>query len=61
MTNQDNITASSEKRNYTSPDIECILMDKQISLQLDSNPMEGPGEAFFQSTTYNNQDPFQTT
>lgn len=61
MTKQDNSPTTSGKKSYSSPDIECIRMDSQISLQLDSNPMDGPGETFFLSNMHNNPDPYQTT
>lgn len=33
-----------KKKEYMSPRIETILLDAEISLQLESNPPEGPGE-----------------
>jgi len=34
-----------QKPAYTTPEIICVALDHQISLQLDSNPPFGPGEA----------------
>jgi hypothetical protein len=50
----------SEKRTYTSPTVDCVTLDSEISLQLDSAP-HGPGEG--QNTIvpeYFNNDPFKT-
>ena len=32
------------KREYSSPEIECIQLDKEISLQMESVPPTGPDE-----------------
>lgn len=36
-------TGKNKKRNYTTPFIELILIDKEIALQLSSLPPVGPG------------------
>ena len=35
-----------EKRIYNCPTIDCIVLDNEISLTLDSTPPDGPGEGF---------------
>lgn len=42
---------------YTAPVIECIKLDNQISLALESTPPEGPNEAMLPK--YLNNDPFK--
>lgn len=34
-----------EKRVYLQPEVQTILLDNEISLALESNPIEGPGES----------------
>lgn len=46
------------KRYYSSPDIELIQLDNDISLVLDSTPPLGPGETYLQVEHRN--DPFNT-
>ena len=46
---------------YTSPKVERIELDNQISLTLDSTPPVGPGgETKLISPDYFNNDPFKT-
>ncbi len=52
-TNIDNI-----KRIYQSPAIECIKLDNEISLALESTPPEGPGETGYNLQEHFNNDPF---
>ena len=50
------------RRSYISPKIECLKLDKEISLQLESPP-KGPDESIkFGANTpeYFNNDPFKT-
>jgi len=49
------------KREYTTPQIEQVLLDNKISLSLDSTPPWGPGEVQNKLTPdYLNNDPFKT-
>ena len=49
------------KKTYRSPFIEEIVLDKEISLQLQSNPTVNPGEIEMmnQSQSASMQDPYQ--
>ena len=50
------------KQDYTTPKIERIELDNEISLTLDSTPPVGPGgETRLQTPEYFNNDPFKTT
>ncbi len=48
---------------YTSPTVEVILLDNEISLQLQSTPPEGPDEGPYASKSiapmHFNNDPFK--
>lgn len=46
------------KRTYSTPQIERIKLDNEISLALESDPAEGPGESF--APDYFREDPFNT-
>jgi hypothetical protein len=35
-----------EKKKYTIPEIEIVLLDNEISLALESNPPDGPEEGY---------------
>jgi len=50
-----------EKQTYTTPSVECIKFDNEISLQLESlNPPVGPGdETTSNRPEYMNNDPFK--
>jgi hypothetical protein len=48
-----------EKRTYTSPKIEQIKLDNEISLALESTPANGPGEGYNKVPEYLNNDPFK--
>jgi hypothetical protein len=48
-----------EKRMYYCPEIVCVKLDNEISLALESNPPEGPGEGSL-APKYMNNDPFRT-
>jgi len=50
-----------EKKKYFSPIIELIVLDSDISLQLESNPPEGPGETGRLAPEYLHNDPYKTT
>jgi hypothetical protein len=52
---------NTEKRMYSSPTIERIRLDNEISLALESTPPEGPGETASCAPEYFNNDPFRTT
>ena len=51
------------KRTYNSPKLECVKLDNEISLVLQSAPPAGPGESirFVNNTPdFLNNDPFKT-
>lgn len=48
-----------EKRMYLNPTIELIKLDNEITLALESNPPEGPGEGASLAPEYMNNDPFK--
>ncbi len=52
-------TQINDKRNYSAPLIELIVLDNEISLTLDSTPPGGPGETGYAPEHFNN-DPFKT-
>lgn len=47
-----------EKKKYISPEIEIVNLDNEISLALESNPMEGPNEVMFKDES-KKADPFK--
>lgn len=48
-----------EKLKYKIPEIEIIQLDTEISLALESDPMEGPNEVFLlKSREYQKNNPF---
>lgn len=49
-----------EKRAYSAPQVERIDLDNEISLVLQSDPIEGPGEASLSAPEYFNNDPYKT-
>jgi len=49
-----------EKKKYTTPRIEWIPLDNEISLALESTPPEGPGEGAFLAPKYKDNQPFKT-
>jgi hypothetical protein len=49
-----------EKKTYISPKIELIALDKDISLQLESNPPAGPEEGSL-SPRFMPHDPYKAT
>jgi hypothetical protein len=55
--------ATEMKRTYNSPKLECVKLDNEISLVLQSAPPAGPGESirFVNNTPdFLNNDPFKT-
>jgi len=50
-----------DKRTYTSPRIELIRLDNEISLILESTPPSGPDESLNNTSEYFNNDPFVLT
>lgn len=48
-----------EKSIYTTPQIERIKLDNEISLALESNPFPGPGEVYSNVQFFFNNDPFK--
>ena len=51
---------STKNREYTSPLIERIIIDHEITLQLESTPPVGPGgETVFNTPEYFKNDPFK--
>ncbi len=53
-------TENTNKRIYSSPAIEQIELDNEISLQLESTPPPAPGETKLNVPEYFNNDPFKT-
>lgn len=49
------------KQRYTVPVIEIIVMDNEISLQLESSPPNGPGEVIGLVSKEFNSNPFKDT
>lgn len=47
------------KNTYTSPEVNCIELDNEIALQLESTPPKAPGEAHFSKPEYFKNDPFK--
>lgn len=47
------------KKTYSTPQIEQIKLDNEISLALESAPPTGPGESSLISPEYFNNDPFK--
>ena len=48
---------SLEKRTYITPAVECVKLDNEISLALESAPPAGPFET--NASEYKNGDPFK--
>lgn len=48
-----------EKKKYIKPRIEIIFLDNEISLALESNPPDGPGEAYNSHYELSNSEPFK--
>lgn len=48
-----------EKKQYITPGVELILLDHEISLQLESSPPVPDGESSMLTPDYFNNDPFQ--
>jgi len=48
-----------EKGFYIAPDVACVKLDNEISLQLESPPI-GPDEGMNNTPGYFNNDPFKT-
>ena len=48
------------KQSYTAPKIECVELDNEISLQLESMPPHAPGETKINVPEYFHADPFKT-
>jgi len=53
-------TDNMEKRIYSTPQIEQIKLDNEISLALESTPPNtAPGESYLKQPDYFNNDPFK--
>jgi len=48
------------KKKYIVPEIELIRLDNEISLALESNPIEGPDESCLKVPDYFKSDPFKS-
>ena len=48
-----------EKKKYTTPQVQLIALDNEISLALESSPPDGPGEGTSLTPHYINNDPFR--
>jgi hypothetical protein len=53
-------TIYKNKRPYTSPTIERVELDNEISLALESAPPVGPNEISLSTPEHFNNDPFKT-
>ncbi len=51
---------SSKKRTYSAPAIEYIMLDNDISLQLESPGKPDSGDEVYNTPHYLNNDPFKT-
>ena len=47
-------------KTYSVPEIKCIELDNEISLQLESDAPIGPGESFSNVPEYFNSNPFKS-
>ena len=52
--------AKNQKKSYIAPQIECVELDNEIALQLESTPPKAPGEAHLKAPEYFSNDPFRT-
>ena len=50
-----------DKKQYSSPNIQCVVLDNEISLALASAPPEGPGETMTTTPDYLNNDPYKNS
>lgn len=50
-----------EKREYSVPEIEKIVLDNEISLQLESTPPEGPNESIYGVNNSIDNNPYMLT
>lgn len=48
-----------EKKSYIKPEIEIIKLDNEISLALESNPIDGPGESYIQTSDFIKNNPYK--
>jgi len=48
-----------KKRIYSSPKIQLIVLDNEISLQLASDPPVPPGDEVYNKPEYFNNDPYK--
>lgn len=48
------------KRSYSTPLVECVKLDNEISLQLQSDAPVGPDENISKASGCFNNDPFKT-
>jgi hypothetical protein len=51
---------NSKNQSYNAPIVECIELDNEIALQLESTPPHAPGEAHLNTPEYLSNDPFKT-
>lgn len=54
-------TILNKKRKYSTPLIECVKLDNEISLALESTPPEGPNQGSLMTPEYFKNDPFKST
>ncbi len=48
-----------ERKAYSKPAIESVILDNEISLVLASDPPAGPGEVINKTPDYFNNDPYK--
>lgn len=54
-----NIQINTPKREYIKPQLECIALDNEIALALQSSPPDGPGESYIPSVYNDATMPFK--
>lgn len=54
-------TTFNKKRKYSTPVIECVKLDHEISLVLESTPPEGPNQGSLMTPEHLKNDPFKST
>ena len=54
-----NIQINTPKREYIKPQLECIALDNEIALALQSSPPDGPGESYIPSMNNDATTPFK--
>ncbi len=53
------INTNINKREYTTPVVDIVILDNEISLVLATNPPGGPGEGSDENNKANNDSPWE--